>query len=184
MSRWGGRAFVALTTTAFAEVAPVPARYAFCALDPATRARLSDNLNPGFAWRDVPPGTRSFALICVDVDVPSRGDDVNQEGKVVAASLPRVPFYHWVVVDIPGARTALAEGAYSSSVTARGKPGRQGPEGTRQGINDYTGWFANDKDMGGDYYGYDGPCPPWNDEIRHRYTFTLYALDAARCPVE
>lgn len=31
--------------------------------------------------------------------------------------------------------------------------------------------------MGGDYYGYDGPCPPWNDELPHRYVFTLYALD-------
>lgn len=38
--------------------------------------------------------------------------------------------------------------------------------------------------MAGDYYGYDGPCPPWNDERRHRYLFTLYALDMARCPVE
>lgn len=31
--------------------------------------------------------------------------------------------------------------------------------------------------MGGDYYGYDGPCPPWNDALPHRYVFTLYALD-------
>jgi hypothetical protein len=38
--------------------------------------------------------------------------------------------------------------------------------------------------MGGDYYGYDGPCPPWNDSIPHHYVFTLYALDVARCPVE
>ena len=38
--------------------------------------------------------------------------------------------------------------------------------------------------MGGDYFGYDGPCPPWNDSIVHRYRFTLYALDLSRCPVE
>jgi phosphatidylethanolamine-binding protein (PEBP) family uncharacterized protein len=38
--------------------------------------------------------------------------------------------------------------------------------------------------MAGDYFGYDGPCPPWNDSIVHHYTFTLYALDVARCPVE
>jgi Raf kinase inhibitor-like YbhB/YbcL family protein len=31
--------------------------------------------------------------------------------------------------------------------------------------------------MGGDYHGYDGPCPPWNDAIPHRYVFTLFALD-------
>ena len=34
--------------------------------------------------------------------------------------------------------------------------------------------------MFGDYYGYDGPCPPWNDELVHRYVFTLYALDVAQ----
>ena len=34
--------------------------------------------------------------------------------------------------------------------------------------------------MAGDYYGYDGPCPPWNDEIAHRYVFTVYALDVER----
>ena len=38
--------------------------------------------------------------------------------------------------------------------------------------------------MRGDYLGYDGPCPPWNDEIRHRYVFTLFALDIPRVPVE
>ncbi len=30
--------------------------------------------------------------------------------------------------------------------------------------------------MEGHYFGYDGPCPPWNDELVHRYVFTLYAL--------
>jgi len=30
--------------------------------------------------------------------------------------------------------------------------------------------------MAGNYFGYDGPCPPWNDTIVHRYVFTLYAL--------
>ena len=37
--------------------------------------------------------------------------------------------------------------------------------------------------MKGDYYGYDGPCPPWNDTILHHYVFTLYALDIERCPL-
>ncbi len=47
----------------------------------------------------------------------------------------------------------------------------------RHGINSYTGWFASDPQMEGDYFGYDGPCPPWNDSIVHHYIFTLYALD-------
>jgi hypothetical protein len=38
--------------------------------------------------------------------------------------------------------------------------------------------------MSGNYFGYDGPCPPWNDSIKHHYVFTLYALDVEKCPVE
>ena len=38
--------------------------------------------------------------------------------------------------------------------------------------------------MAGDYCGYDGPCPPWNDSIVHHYVFTLYALDIERLPFE
>jgi hypothetical protein len=116
--------------------------------------------------------------------VPSRGDDVNKEGRVVPASLPRVDFFHWVLVDLPADTPALARGEFSEGVTGRGKPGPLGPRGARQGVNDYTGWFAGDKDMAGNYFGYDGPCPPWNDEIPHRYVFTLYALDVPRLAVD
>ena len=34
--------------------------------------------------------------------------------------------------------------------------------------------------MSGNYFGYDGPCPPWNDERVHHYIFRLYALDVPR----
>ena len=44
----------------------------------------------------VPAGTKSFALICHDFDVPSRGDDVNQADREVPADLARVDFFHWV----------------------------------------------------------------------------------------
>ena len=33
--------------------------------------------------------------------------------------------------------------------------------------------------MAGNYGGYDGPCPPWNDTRMHGYRFTIYALDVA-----
>ena len=131
----------------------------------------------------MPAGTKSLALICHDYDVPSKPDDVNQEGREIPASLPRVDFFHWVLVDLDPASSAIAAGEYSAAVTARGKAGPNGPRGTRQGINDYTAWFAGDNDMKGDYFGYDGPCPPWNDSIKHHYVFTLYALDVAKCPV-
>ena len=153
-------------------------------MDSATHATLSSNRNPHLAWREAPAEAKSFVVICHDPDVPSKGDDVNKEGRVVPESLPRVDFFHWVLVDIPASITESGAGEYSSSVTSKGKPGPVAANGTRQGINDYTGWFAGDGDMGGDYYGYDGPCPPWNDEIPHRYTFTVFALDVARLDVE
>jgi Raf kinase inhibitor-like YbhB/YbcL family protein len=116
--------------------------------------------------------------------VPSRGDDVNQEGREVPAALPRVDFFHWTLVDIAGTTRAIAAGSYSHAVTPRGKGGPAAARDTRQGVNDYTNWFAGDHNMSGDYYGYDGPCPPWNDSIVHRYVFTLYALDIERAPLE
>jgi Raf kinase inhibitor-like YbhB/YbcL family protein len=95
-----------------------------------------------------------------------------------------VDFFHWVLIDLPADTTPIACGEFSRGVTARGKAGPQAARGARQGINDYTGWFANDAQMAGDYYGYDGPCPPWNDLRPHRYVFTLYALDIARLPLD
>lgn len=172
-----------LSTTAFAEAGAIPAELAFCKPDAASHVSLANNRNPDLAWADAPTGTESFAIVCHDPDVPSKGDDVNQEGRSVAATLPRIDFFHWVVVDLPRAVAAIARGSHSSEVTPRGKPGPNAPLGGRHGINDYTSWFANDAQMSGDYYGYDGPCPPWNDERVHRYIFTVYALDVPRLEV-
>jgi len=166
----------------------IPARYAAGKPDTPEGVTFSDNLSPHLAWSDLPSRTQSLALICHDFDVPSRGDDVNQAGREVPAGLPRVDFFHWVLADLPASATAIAEGAFSRGFTVRGKPGPAvdvpGFAGARHGINDYTGWFAADPAMAGDYYGYDGPFPPWNDSLVHHYVFTLYALDVGRAPVE
>jgi Raf kinase inhibitor-like YbhB/YbcL family protein len=172
-----------LTSKSFKDGAPIPGEFAFCVIDPKTHVSLSANRNPHLAWSDAPAATRSFALICHDPDVPSRGDDVNQEGREVPASLPRVDFFHWLLWDIPASVREISAGSHSDGVTARGKSGPAAPGGGHHGINDYTGWFAGDKDMGGTYYGYDGPCPPWNDAIVHRYVFTVYALDVDKLVV-
>jgi Raf kinase inhibitor-like YbhB/YbcL family protein len=173
-----------ITSACFTDGQRIPVECAFCAPDPKTHVTLGQNLSPDIAWAELAPGTRSLVLICHDRDVPSRPDDVNKEGRAISASLPRIDFYHWVLVDIDPASGPIRKGEYSHQVTPKGKGGPAGPRGTRQGINDYSAWFAGDKDMGGDYFGYDGPCPPWNDTIVHHYVFTLYALDVPRCPVE
>jgi Raf kinase inhibitor-like YbhB/YbcL family protein len=162
----------------------MPARYAAGALDGASGVTFSDNLNPHLAWSDVPAEAKSMVLICHDFDVPSRGDDVNRSGREVPADLPRVDFFHWVLVDLPPRPTVIAEGEYSRGFTARGKSGPATLNGARHGLNDYTGWFANDKDMAGQYFGYDGPFPPFNDSLVHHYVFTLYAVALERLPVD
>jgi Raf kinase inhibitor-like YbhB/YbcL family protein len=151
-----------------------------------TGVGFSDNLNPHLAWSEAPAGTRSYVLICHDFDVPSIATDVNRPGREVPADLPRVDFFHWVLVDLPETTAHIEEGAYSRGFTPRGKPGPRvsGIDGVRQGLNDYTGWFAGDPALAGDYHGYDGPYPPFNDSLIHHYVYTLYALAVPRAPVE
>lgn len=172
-----------LTSTSFADGERIPADCAFCIPDPSTKVNLGLNRNPQLAWSDLPMGTKSLAIICHDRDVPSKPDDVNKEGRTIPASLPRIDFYHWVLVDLKPHSGPIEAGEFSNRVTPKGKSGPQAPRETRQGINDYTAWFASTEEMKGDYYGYDGPCPPWNDTIPHHYVFTLYALDVEQLGV-
>ena len=165
-----------LQIDAWNDGAPIPARNAFGKPGGDEPFAPSDNVSPAIRWSGAPEGTKSFAILCVDTDVPSSGEDVNQAGKTVPADLPRVRFYHWVQVDVPATMSELAEGAASNGITPRGKPTGTNDFGAT-GQNDYTGWFAGDADMAGTYGGYDGPCPPWNDSIVHHYHFEVYALD-------
>lgn len=136
-----------------------------------------DNRNPHLAWDEVPDGTRSFALICVDEDVPSVFDDANRADRTIPHDLPRRSFYHWVMVDIPATLREIAAGSCSDGVQRGGKRNPAGPPGTRQGLNDFSS-------PGAEHYGYDGPCPPWNDERMHHYHFRLYALDVPSLGLE
>lgn len=165
-----------LISHSFNDSQPIPGEFAFAVPDATQHIALSSNRNPHLAWSDVPEGTRSFVIVCHDPDVPSRGDDVNQEGHEVPSDLPRIDFFHWLLLDIPASTTQIAAGTQSDGVTPRGKPGPDTIDGLRHGINDYTAWFANDEHMKGNYFGYDGPCPPWNDTRVHHYIFTVYAL--------
>lgn len=173
-----------LTSTAFTDGETIPDKYAFAAPHAENHFQLSDNLNPAFNWDGVPDGCKSLALVCIDPDAPTQPDDVNQEDREVPADLPRAEFYHWAMVDIPPSLNGLTEGECSDQATPGGKQQPAGPAGTRQGENSYTQWFEGDPDMGGTYLGYDGPAPPWNDAIVHRYEFRLLALDVERCTVD
>ena len=162
----------------------IPNAYAAGQPDGQGQARFSDNLNPHLAWSEVPAAALSMVLICHDFDVPSRAEDVNQVGREIAVDLPRVDFFHWVLIDLPPRPTVIAEGEFSRGFMPHGKAGPATRGGARHGLNDYTGWFAGNPDMAGNYFGYDGPYPPFNDSLVHHYVFTLYAVALARLPLE
>ena len=130
-------------------------------------------------WAGAPSGTKSFAVTMYDLDVPADMTEVNKENSVIRDSAKRMKFYHWLLVDLPVATRSLEEGIDSAGVTARGKEAGSARIG-RRGINDYTKFFAGDAKMSGTYAGYDGPCPPWNDQRLHRYVFSVMALDLER----
>lgn len=161
-----------IRSDSFGHGAPIPAEFAM-----GTPEGFGGNRNPHLAWEEVPGGTRSFALMCIDTDAPT--DPALVAGSApIPVDHPRGNFVHWVVADLPGDLRAIPAGAATDGVTAKGKgPGGIEGIGGRQGLNDYTGWFAGDADMGGDYHGYDGPYPPAHDLRLHRYFFRVFALD-------
>lgn|SRR5690606_11797523 len=150
----------------------IPAEFAM-----GTPEGFGGNRNPHLAWDDVPAGTRSFALLCIDPDAPTDPSLVGRDDLEIEVAHPRGDFVHWVMADIPAEVRSIAAGSCSDGVTSRGKATPPGPAGARQGRNDYTGWFDGDPDMAGDYRGYDGPYPPGNDLRLHRYFFRVFALD-------
>jgi Raf kinase inhibitor-like YbhB/YbcL family protein len=154
----------------------IPRKYAMGIPDGSGKAKFGKNVNPHLRWNYTHEDTLSFAVICVDVDAPTVPTTVNVGGATVPKDQPRAPFYHWVLLDIHPQRSQIHEGEVSDAVKPKGKPFGVSKLGM-VGINSYTDWFAGDPDMAGNYGGYDGPFPPWNDERVHTYHFKLFGLD-------
>ena len=164
-----------IRSDSFANGQPIPPEFALGARDGADG--FGGNRNPHLAWSDVPDGTRAFALLCIDCDAPTDPALVANADVDIPVHHPRGDFVHWAVADIPADVREIAAGSCSDGVTRGGKGIGRDAGGSR-GLNDYTGWFAGDAGMGGDWYGYDGPYPPPHDARVHRYFFRLFALDA------
>ncbi len=173
-----------LWSDSFSEGSQIRPDFTFLMPHSTQHAALSKNRNPHLAWGDLPPETKTLVLIVQDLDAPASKEFVNKTDKTIPFDFPRVNFFHWVLVDIPIKGSPIQSGEFSKEVTVKGKPGPGGPRGTRQGLNDYTNWFKGNANMEGNYFGYDGPGPAWNDERLHHYTITLFALKEKRCPVE
>lgn len=92
-----------LSSPAFSEGGAIPAHFT-CD---------EKNVSPPLVWTDPPPGTKSFALVIVDIDAPD-------------PKAPVKPWVHWVVYSIPPDVRSLDEGA-----------SRKLPAGARHGRNDW-----------------------------------------------
>jgi len=167
-----------VSSDSFSNGQPIPGEFAM-----GVAEGFGGNRNPQLAWEDVPAGTRSFALLCIDPDAPTVAELVGRQDVEIPLDQPRAEFVHWAMVDIGADERQIAAGSCSDGITAKGKQAPAGPAGARQGLNSYTQWFAGDAQMGGDYFGYDGPYPPFNDQRVHRYFFRLIALDVATLEV-
>jgi Raf kinase inhibitor-like YbhB/YbcL family protein len=138
--------------------------------------------SPGLRWTAGPPGTKSYVIIMVDPDVTADLSLMNKPGVTIPVDAPRQNIYHWELVDIPPAVTHLDPGAEGDGLVLSGKPIGPGVVGIR-GTNDYWPFFNKNPNMPperhGPYGGFDGPCPPANDEKVHTYKFQVFALDVA-----
>jgi Raf kinase inhibitor-like YbhB/YbcL family protein len=154
----------------------LPPSAAYC-----TEARMNPakhNISPSVSWSRGPRATRSYALIMMDLDVPKDLSLINKPGVTLDADTPRVPFVHWVLIDIPPTITHLRRGEESAGFVPKGNPIGPTDHGLR-GANVYTHFYPEDSPLAGPRGGYDGPCPPHNDVVSHRYVTRVYALDVA-----
>lgn len=128
--RGRGVRLMALTSAGFRDGGEMPAKY----------SQNGDEVSPPLAWTGTPDSTKSFVLVFHDLDSPvgnNGTDDV----------------VHWMVWNIPGAATSLAEHV---------PQGPELPDGSRQ--------IA----VTGPYYR--GPAAPASGPPHH-YVFELFALD-------
>jgi Raf kinase inhibitor-like YbhB/YbcL family protein len=154
----------------------LPASAAYCPPTPKDPGEY--NISPSVSWSRGPRATRSYALIMTDLDVPKDLSLINKPGVALTAETPRVPFIHWVLIDIPPKITHLRRGEESAGFVPKGNPIGPTDHGLR-GANVYSHYYPKDSPLAGPRGGYDGPCPPHNDVIPHRYVTRVYALDVA-----
>src|SRR5690554_7520940 len=79
------RTTVKLEVKGIADGQPIPEKFAFGVFSEQDHMSFGRNRNPELVWEGAPEGTKSFVVVMFDPDVPSVADDVNQEGKTVAA---------------------------------------------------------------------------------------------------
>jgi Raf kinase inhibitor-like YbhB/YbcL family protein len=104
-----------ITSTAFGQAEPIPARY----------TGEGEDVSPPLLWTDLPSGTVSLALLCEDPDAPK-------------APHQDYPYVHWVLYNLAPSAGMLPEGlahvwkvetpvACEQGLNSMGRPGYNGP---------------------------------------------------------
>jgi Raf kinase inhibitor-like YbhB/YbcL family protein len=101
-------------------------------------------VSPEIRWSNVPAGTQSFVLVFHDLE-PRPGKGIMDNS-------------HWVLWNIPGNSTGLAEGVPAGSTLTNG-----------------THQMKRPRTNADSPYSYYGPCAPAGPN--HHYVFEIYALD-------
>jgi Raf kinase inhibitor-like YbhB/YbcL family protein len=97
-----GEGTMRIVSTAFSHEGAIPVLYTCEGKD----------VSPPLAWSDIPPGTKSLALIVDDPDAPD-------------PEAPKMTWVHWVLYNVPPTSNGLPESAKTL------------PSGTKEGVNDW-----------------------------------------------
>jgi Raf kinase inhibitor-like YbhB/YbcL family protein len=110
-----------LTSSAFEPLGHIPKKH----------TGEGEDVSPPLAWTEAPRGRKAFALVCHDPDAP-------------LVTPITYGFTHWVLYNIPGTVTHLAEAEqdYTSGVNSFGKQGYGGPmPPDGHGVHHYYFWL-------------------------------------------
>ena len=100
-------------------------------LIPAKHTGEGQDVSPALSWTDAPAGAKAFAVICHDPDAP------------LVTGNGTYGFVHWVLYNIPGDVTDLAEGTklFTSGKNDFGAAGYKGPMPPNgHGLHSYYFW--------------------------------------------
>lgn len=102
------------------------------------------NISPQLSWDNAPPGTKSYAILVTDYDVP-------------IPSLQFTQVVHWLLVNIPGDRNRISENLANKKAFKNGMV-----QGQRELAGVSLGKF-----------GYNGPCPKLGTHTYHLRFYAL-----------
>ena len=111
-------------TSSFANLADIPLRH----------TGDGDNEHPPISWRNLPDGTESIAVVCVDPDAPFVSDD------------GQIGFVHWIVYNVrpdePDLQHALSSGRCTVGRNSLGACDYLGPRPPAgHGVHHYYFWL-------------------------------------------